>query len=62
MLRRRQRAAEPRMGTWMYFDLRDPSFLGPRGVNAGNAWSWVLAGVGLAPLLLAEWMLHLARS
>lgn len=62
MMRRRKRAAEPRTGTWMYFDLRDPSFLGPRGVNAGNAWSWVLAGVGIAPLLLAEWMLHLARS
>jgi hypothetical protein len=62
MMRRRKRAAEPRTGTWMYFDLRDPSFLGPRGVNTGNAWSWVLAGVGLAPLLLAEWMLHLARN
>jgi hypothetical protein len=59
VLRRRQRAGEPRMGYWVYFDLRDPSFLGPRGMNTGNAWSWVLAGVGLAPLLLGEWMLHL---
>lgn len=59
MLRRRHRAPGPRMGTWMYFDPRDPSFLGPRGINTGNAWSWVLAGAGMAPLLLGEWMLHL---
>jgi hypothetical protein len=62
MLRRKRRTPEPRTGTWMYFDLRDPSFLGPRGINAGNAWSWVLAGAGLAPLLLGEWMLQLGRG
>lgn len=61
-LRMRRRSVQPRTGTWIYFDLRDPGFLGPRGINAGNAWSWVLAGAGLAPLLLAEWMLHLAGN
>lgn len=60
--RRRRRAGGPRTGTWMYFDLQDPGFFGPRGLNAGNAWSWVLAVAALAPLLLGEWMLHLARA
>ncbi|MDQ2639411.1 MAG: hypothetical protein M3Y79_02355 [Pseudomonadota bacterium] len=60
--RRRRRAAQPPTGTWIYFDLQDPSFFGPRGLNAGNAWSWVLGAAALAPLLLGEWMLHLARS
>jgi hypothetical protein len=33
-------------GTW-YFDRRDPALFGPRGMNLGNPWQWVLLAAGL---------------
>jgi len=31
--------------TW-YFDRRDPALFGPRGMNLGNPWQWVLLAAG----------------
>jgi hypothetical protein len=33
-------------GTW-YFDRHDPALFGPRGMNLGNPWHWVLLAAGL---------------
>jgi hypothetical protein len=30
-----------------YFDRRDPALFGPRGMNLGNPWQWVLLASGL---------------
>lgn len=57
----RLRRAQPATGTWCYFDFKDPTFLGPRGLNLANGWSWVLAAAGMAPVLLAEWLLRQGR-
>lgn len=56
------RTADPQTGTWCYFDFRDPTFFGPRGLNLANGWSWALAAAGIAPILLAEWLLHGAQG
>ncbi|MEO8313966.1 MAG: hypothetical protein ABI645_04135 [Pseudomonadota bacterium] len=58
---RQLRKAEPRIGTWCYFDFRDPAFLGPRGLNLASGWSWTLAAIALSPIVLAEWLLHQGR-
>jgi hypothetical protein len=57
----RFRSEEPPIGTWCYFDFRDPAFLGPGGLNLASAWSWALAAVALSPIVLAEWLLHQAQ-
>ena len=56
------RSGDPQTGTWCYFDFRDPTFFGPRGVNLANGWSWILAAAAIAPVLLVEWLLQAARA
>lgn len=56
------RKGEPAIGTWFYFDFRDPAFLGPSGLNLASGWSWTLAAVAMTPIALAEWLLHQGRS
>lgn len=58
----RLRAEDPQTGTWCYFDFRDPTFFGPRGLNLANGWSLALAAAGIAPMLLAEWLYHHAQG
>lgn len=58
----RMRTESPQTGTWCYFDFHDPTFFGPRGLNLANRWSWALAGAGIAPVLLAEWLYHHAQG
>jgi hypothetical protein len=48
---------EPRTGTGFYFNSGDPAFLGPRGLNLASHWSWGLALMGVALLVLAPWLL-----
>jgi hypothetical protein len=58
----RLRTQDPRTGTWCYFQLQDPAFLGPRGMNLANRWALALGAAGLAPVILAEWLYHHAQS
>lgn len=58
----RLRRDQPATGTWCYLDFRDPGFLSPRDLNLASAWAWLLAALGIAPILLMEWLYQHARD
>ena len=41
-----KQSSPPAHSTW-YFDRLDPALFGPRGMNLGNPWQWVLLAAGL---------------
>jgi len=47
----------PRPGSWVYADARDPTFLGPRGMNMANGWFWLLQAALVLQMLLIKWIL-----
>jgi hypothetical protein len=44
--KRKLTSPTPHTSTW-YFDRRAPALFGPRGMNLGNPWHWVLLAAGL---------------
>jgi len=48
---------QPRPGGWVYCDARDPTFLGPRGMNMANGWFWLLQSALVLQMLLIKWIL-----